>query len=104
MSFWKKSNQKSEEPVDETIQSASEDLGHEIASEVLEANESPSVDVPTLEVEAGSLAPEVEVAPLAPEVDPSPQTEVQATQPDEVSLSEAKEEVISELLFAKSKP
>ena len=56
MSFWKKSNQKAEEPVDETVQSTSEDLGHEIASEVLEANESPSVDDPTpeLEVEAGS--------------------------------------------------
>jgi hypothetical protein len=102
MSFWKKSNQKAEEPVDETVQSTSEDLGHEIASEVLEANESPSVDVPTLEVEAGSLAPEVEVAPLAPEVDPSAQTEVPAAQSDDVSSSEAKEEVMSEEPAAKT--
>jgi len=102
MSFWKKSNQKAEEPVDETVQSTSEDLGHEIASEVLEANESPSVDVPTLEVEAGSLAPEVEVAPLAPEVDPSAQTEVPAAQSDDVPSSEAKEEVMSEEPAAKT--
>ena len=102
MSFWKKSNQKAEEPVDETVQSASEDLGHETASEVLEANESPSVDVPTLEVEAGSLAPEVEVAPLAPEVDPSAQTEVPAAQSDDVPSSEAKEEVMSEEPAAKT--
>ena len=104
MSFWKKSNQKAEEPVDETVQSTSEDLGHEIAPEVLEANESPSVDIPTpeLEVEAGSLAPEVEVAPLAPEVDPSAQTEVPAAQSDDVSSSEAKEEVMLEEPAAKT--
>lgn len=106
MSFWKKSNEKAEQPVDETVQSPGENLGQEIASEVQETGKFPSVDVPTpeVEVEAAPSTPEVEVeaALLPPEVDLSTQTEVPAAQSDDVSISEAKEEVTSEEPAAKT--
>lgn len=95
MSFWKKSNEKAEQLIDETLQIANENLGQEIASEVQETSEFPSVDAPMPEGE-------VDAAPSAPVVDLPPQVEVPAAQSDDVSSNEAKEEVISEEPAAKT--